>query len=59
MARDGKGCLSLGPRSAVKVSFHLLPIPASFVMCLLTSAVSEKEVETRIQSEWGCVEGTW
>ena len=45
MAHAGKECLSLWPHSAAKGSFPLLPMPASSAMCLLTSAVSEKEVE--------------
>lgn len=58
--QDGKGCLSLGPYSAAKGSFPLLSMPGPFVMALLTSVLSEKEVENEDSESVGCkcVEGT-
>lgn len=59
--QDGKELLSLGPYSAAKVSFPLLPMTASFVMYLLTLDLSEKEVENKHSEPmgWECVERKW
>lgn len=44
VAQTGKESLSLGPHSAARDCFHLLPMLASFTTCLLTSAVNKEGV---------------
>lgn len=55
IAQAGKESLSLGPRSAARDCFPLLPMPASITTCLPTSAVSKERVEHSFRAkgnEW-------